>query len=267
MSKPLQVIRTSPGVKKSPKKKIVLISVLSVVALILLLIGGTVALALTDDNAGKYKDSPSQEITTKLIVAAGTGEEVSITPEEMNGYVAYLLQKVTAEGGKSSDLTIKGIHLTPDKAQNLVEAYVPVTYKGVNLGLTAKAAVSMDAEQKRLAIDVQQLKVGRVTVPTETGLGLMKSHLPEGVTVVGQKLFVSASMLSFHVANLNTALEVKNFYVQGGAFKMQTTGMLDVLKDYIKNNLSAQLGGNSDLMNSLVDDFGSKLSDILKNAQ
>lgn len=242
--------------------------VLIVVAAFLLLLAVTagvlVYLISQDDNKG-LSAQPSVDLLTKGVVAAGTGQEVAIEPGELNGFLAYLFSQ-RKEDGKDSPLWLEGMYLSLGEEEGDAGLYLPCTYRGQHVGVTARARVAFDAQKQAFCIQVNQLKAGRMNVPVSWALTLAEKHLPEGVTREGDSLWVDASKFSLYIEELGSALRLESFRIEQGRVYLRTTGVLDSIQSYMKEKLGGLLG-DSDLLNDLVDDLGGKFSDFLAGLQ
>ena len=240
--------------------KKVLIAVASLVLLLAIAAGTLLFLAFQDDNQG-LSAQPSVELLTKGVVAAGTGKEVALEPEELNGFLAYLFSQ-RKEGEETSPLQLEGMYLTLGEEAGDAGLYLPCTYHGQHLGVTARAQVTFDAGKQAFCIQIKQLKVGRLQIPVDWVLAFAEKHLPEGLVREGETLWVDASKFSLYIKELGSALRLESFRVEHGKVYLRTTGVMDSVKENIKDKLGGLLG-DSELLDGLIDDLGGKFSDFV----
>lgn len=238
--------------------------VLLAAAALLLILAATVGtllfLAFQDDNQG-LSAQPSVELLAKGVVAAGTGEEVALEPEELNGFLAYLFSQ-QKDGADSSPLCLEGMYLTLGEEAGDAGLYLPCAFYGHHLGVTARIQVAFDAQKQAFCIQAKQLKIGRLQIPVSWAMAFLEKNLPEGVVREGGNLWVDASNFSLYIKELDTGLRLESFWVEHGKAYLRTTGVLDAAEDYIKGKLGGLLNG-SELLDGLVDDLGGRLSDFL----
>lgn len=241
--------------------KKILFVVLIVVLLLAVCAGVLYYLATKDDNKGQYAVQPSSDLITKGIVAAGTGKEITIQQEELNGFIAYLVEQKQPDA--SAAFRLNSLYLTLGNEEGDAGMYAPCTYKGVDLGITARLHLTFDAEQKQMTAQFTEMKVGRLKVSPKTALSFIRQRLPQGVTVQESALLVDASLLQIQVEQLDTPLQLESFQIREGQVFVRTTGMMDAIERYIKEKLGDALGGNRDLLNGLVDNLGDLFQNFL----
>lgn len=243
----------------STGKKVLLVAA-ALFLILAIAVGTLLFLAFQDDNQG-LSARPSVDLLTKGMVAAGTGEEVALEPEELNGFLAYLFSR-RKEEGDTSPLQLEGMYLTLGEEAGDAGLYLPCTYHGRHLGVTARAQVTFDAGQQKFCIQIKQLKIGRLQIPVDWALAFAEKHLPEGVVREGGNLWVDASKFSLYIEELGSSLRLESFQVEHGKVYLRTTGVMDTVEEYIKNKLGGVLG-DSKLLDGLIDDLGGKFTDFL----
>ncbi|HIS69440.1 MAG TPA: hypothetical protein IAA58_08790 [Candidatus Gallacutalibacter stercoravium] len=243
--------------------KRILVGLVALVVVAAIAAGVVFYLAKQDDNAGKHQAEPSLDLLTKGLVAAGTGEEVAVTQEEINGFLAYWLQQQEQQG----DFALRGVYLTLGQEEGNIELYLPVTYKGIELGVTAQANLTYNAAAKQFRIEVQQVHVGRLPVSPQWAVAFLNGHLPGMVSVDATALLVDASALKVTVNEQTPPLELVAFSISGGQAHLQTTGLLEAIMDYV-GQMAAQLpGGDSELVQRWLDNLGDDVKEFLQGLQ
>lgn len=256
-----QMAQFSKGGRVLSMVKKILFVVLIVVLLLAVCAGVLYYLATKDDNKGQYAVQPSSDLITKGIVAAGTGKEITIQQEELNGFIAYLVEQKQPDA--SAAFRLNSLYLTLGNEEGDAGMYAPCTYKGVDLGITARLRLTFDAEQKQMTAQFTEMKVGRLKVSPKTALSFIRQRLPQGVTVQESALLFDASLLQIQVEQLDTPLQLESFQIREGQVFVRTTGMMDAIERYIKEKLGDALGGNRDLLNGLVDNLGDLFQNFL----
>lgn len=197
--------------------------VIAIVLAILVIIGILAAFALKDDNAG-LAATPSANVLKTILTNAITGKESELSATELNQYLAYQFKQKNA--GSSIYLSIN--------SDNTVNAYTPVTVKGIHLGVTAAANVTFDSKKNLLVAVVKSVHIGRLGVPVTFALNFMKDKLPTGVKVDSDRITVDSSLLTIPVEGTNGTLKISDIQIKNQKILLQTTGMTDLVEEYLR---------------------------------
>lgn len=240
------------------KKVLVFVLILAVLALIFF--GVLFYLATQDDYQGKYSAEPSADLVTTGLVAAATGKEVEVEPEQLNSFLAYLFQQKQKQQAEQTpkDFQLESLYLTLGQQEGDTGIYAPCAYRGKHLGVTARANITYDTVEKRFCVRMEQVKVGRLSLPLSWAMGFVEKRLPQGVTRQGDSLYLDMSQMELYIGELDSMLELKSFRIADGKAMVQTTGMLDAITGYLKDKLNGD-----QTLQDWVDDLSGKLSDFL----
>lgn len=235
--------------------------VLSIVVVLAAVFGTLAYLLLKDDNAGKFHAEPSTKLLETALSGAITGEEKLITAEELNGFAVYELD--VFKKAPQGDLVLEQAYFALGDGK--IEAYTPVTYKGMRFGVTSVAAVSLEQNPKRLVIQLESMRIGRLPVPASWILGrFLGPRLPAGITLDGKTLTVGEKWLSLDVPNVGSVLEITALQVQDNMLAIRTTAMLDQLQDKLKQEIQDRMGEAGAKFNEYVDGLASEIRDFFK---
>ena len=261
------VTRTSSPKNDRKKKrwKIVLIIFLAVLLLLLIALGVVIYLALQDDYQEKYKTEPSTDIIVKGVIAAGTGDEVEVTMEELNGFFAYSLQKSREE--TASSFRVEALYMNLESQDGSIGVYMGCTYRSTHIGVTARGFLTFDEATKVFTFDLREMKIGRLAVSPSFILRFVGDKLPYGMTSNGNCVYLDTSNLKLQVEGADVPLELKSFRVQDGSVYVKTTGMMEAIKAFVKDQLGETLGANNELLDDLIDNFGEVFENFLKSLQ
>lgn len=197
-----------------------------VIAVILVILGVLAVYLFKDDNAG-LSAKPSADALKPILTNAVTGKETELTPTQVNELLAYKIEQK-----KSETSALKSVYLTvnPDDTVNV---YAPVTVNGMHFGITATAELEFDSTNTQLVATVKSMHVGRLGVPVGWTMDLIKNKLPAGIKANGDKIIVDSSLFTFPVEGIKSSLTVSDLKVKNGKFLLSTTGMTDIVKDYL----------------------------------
>ncbi len=199
--------------------------VTAIVVVLLIAIGVIAAYLFKDDNAG-LSAKPSAEALKTILADAVTGKESELTATQVNELLAYKAEQ------QAKNSALGNVYLTVN-SDNTVNAYVPVTVKGMHFGITANMNIAFDSKQNAIAATVKSMHIGRLGVPVSWAMNLVKDKLPAGLKADGDKLTIESSYLAFPIEGANASLTVSDLEVKNGKFLLKTTGMTDVVKSYL----------------------------------
>lgn len=221
--------------KKKSRKG--LIAVLVVLAVLIVGIGATVGLALSDPYAKAVSAGVQPDTTVrKLMDAVLTGDPVTLTRDEVNGLIAEKLAGLPAEGMQLLDLQCVSTK------EGCAEFYAPVSFRGLRLPLSAQLELGCDGEE--LWAKVQSVHLGRLPVPTQWMLAALKSVAPPEVSIVEEKISMPASFFDENILGGSVGLTVQSLSVTDTGFLVDVTGNLDRLEEGIRQKLSDFLRGS-----------------------
>lgn len=214
------------------KKKHRVAKIVTAVVLVILIVFGVLAVLLFRDDKAGLSANPSADVVKTILSNAITGKQSELSADQLNQLFAYQF-----EHKKSSASTFKSVYLTinPD---NTVDVYTPVTLKGMHFGITSNANITYDSGKKQLVATVNSLHVGRLGVPVNWALNMVKDKFPAGITLDGNKLSVDSSLFSVSVQGKKDLFSITGLEVKNNKFLLQTTGMADLIKDYLLKSVS-----------------------------
>lgn len=189
---------------------------LSVLAVLLAALCAVSWMLLSDPNAGRTMEQASDAVTGKAIAAAASGEECSLTPEEVSGFLNGLLQK--HENG-ASEAEYTSLSVTTG-ADDTADVYLPVRYRGKTFGVLMNLTPSFDRTAERMLFTVNSVRVGRLPVPKSWALGLMERRLPKLLSREGDALACDTkSLFSVSYQNATAQLGMTDLKMEDGLFK------------------------------------------------
>lgn len=216
-----------PTVKKGGVKK-PLILILSVLAAIFVPLGIAAMLALSDPGQGQSAaEADAGNALAKLGVAAVSGQPARITAGEVNGLLAEQLHS--------------GAPRLSIRSDNTVEVYIPASYKGIHVGVTANVTVGCDASSQQIYAVVHSLHLGRLPVEPSMGLRFLQGSLPESVAAEGNVVSVDSAAPGSELFGEAGGLQISELDVDGGCFVVYISGNLNRLRDFIVQTLPGAL--------------------------
>ncbi|QAT50163.1 hypothetical protein EQM14_10510 [Caproiciproducens sp. NJN-50] len=168
-----------------------LTAVLSVLVVFLAALCVLSWMLFSDPNAGKSMPQPSDSAVSKVVAASVSGKEVSLTPEEVAGWLNSLIQK-NADVKSRSGLSALSVTAKED---GTADVYAPVAYRGKTFGVVMNLTPSFDSAADQMKFDVNSVHVGRLPVPVGMAMNLMESRLPSVLSRQGNTLLCDTSSL------------------------------------------------------------------------
>ncbi|WP_411676262.1 hypothetical protein [Caproicibacter sp.] len=129
---------------------------------------------LNDPNAGTSMPQPSDAAVSKVISASVAGKEVSLTPEEVSGWLNFLIQK---DKNAQSGSVFTAVSVTAGE-DGTAEVYAPVRYGGKTFGVLMNVSPSFDQASEQMKFAVNSVRVGRLPVPVGFAMDYLEKGLP-----------------------------------------------------------------------------------------
>ena len=185
-------------------------------------------MVLNDPNAGRGFDTiaPSDAAAKQLMQSAITGKECSFSTEETNGLLAYLLQKHN-KSRSASDTAVRALAVA-DAGDDWADLYVPVRYKGKNLGVTLNVTPSLSSDGSMLDFRVNSARVGRLPVPPGLLLRYAAKKLPADFAVDGDLVSCPSPSLTLSVSSLSGTLKISSLRIEDSRLKISAKTVLSV---------------------------------------
>ncbi len=177
-------------------------------------------MVLSDPNAGKGLDAvaPSDAAVKEVLRSAVAGKECSLSTEQTNGLLASFLQKYN-KGRSDSGTRIRALAVA-DAEDGRADLYVPVRYKGKNLGVTLDMTPALSADGSALVFRVNAAHVGRLPVPPAWLLKTARKKLPASFTLNGTELSCPAPSLTLSVLNVSGTMKISSLRMEDGQLRI-----------------------------------------------
>lgn len=185
-------------------------------------------MVLNDPNAGKGLDTvtPSDAVVKQLLQSAVTEKECSFSAEQINGLLASLLQRYN-KTESASGLEIRAIAVA-DAQGDSANLYLPVRYKGKNIGFTLNVTPSLSPDGTKLTFRVHSARAGRLPVPAGLLLKYGQEKLPSDFTVDGNVISCQTPSLTLSVLNLSGTLKISSLRMENGRLDIGTKTSVSV---------------------------------------
>ncbi len=159
--------------KKGNKVKTVLTVIAIIILLFILVFLICLKLATTDDNTDKYYTTPSLDPAQTIAISALAGNQASITEDDVNALVAYLIQKATETGMFKNDCKITGAFFEINSGKPC-RCYFQIEYKERKYGFSADIDISIDESSNQIKIAFSNAAVGRLKIPRSLIISVLK---------------------------------------------------------------------------------------------
>lgn len=215
----------SAGNRRGGRAVTVLLSVLAVLLAAAAILSW---MALSDPNAGKGLEhiAPADTLAQTVLKSAAERKECSFSAGEVNGYLAYLLQKSGAGQAKGENRILAAAVLTMD--DGAADLYLPVLYQGKRFGVVLNVTPSCDSAAGRLILNVNSIHIGRLPVPAGWALSFAKGRLPKGFSVDGSKIFCASPSEKASYAGVSGTLTLSGVKVESGRLTIAAKAALSL---------------------------------------
>lgn len=217
------------------KKKAVVIAGICVVVLLAALAGLYTAVTW-NTMPQEEKPEPSSELLGRVVQGALSGEDVEVTAEEANAYLAYLgenshnelLQKLTLDIGEDGRLQI----------------WLPVTVYGMNI--TAYCAVRPEFSKETIQLHIEETRAGLLPLPLSWMLESVEEKLPKGLELQGDTLIMDTPRFSLEEQGIDFSVGLEELKVENGKFTLRTDSVSDAIQDLLQLFLNGLFSSKSE---------------------
>ena len=170
---------------------------------------------------------PSPALLEKVVQGALTGEELRVSPQELNGYLAYL-------GEQSDNELLREVRLSAQGEQ--VELWLPVTWNGLHITAYCRGEIAF--QEDTLTFRLLEAKAGLLSLPVSTVLSLAEPRLPDSLQRTGEDtLSLGTPRFSLEEYGVQVSVGLQEAYIEGGAFVLRTDSLSDALGTVLQGAL------------------------------
>lgn len=170
---------------------------------------------------------PSPALLEKVVQGALTGEELRVSPQELNGYLAYL-------GEQSDNELLREVRLSAQEEQ--VELWLPVTWNGLHITAYCRGEIAF--QEDTLTLRLLEAKAGLLSLPVSTVLSLAEPRLPDSLQRTGEDtLSLGTPRFSLEEYGVQISVGLQEAYIEGGAFVLRTDSLTDALGTVLQGAL------------------------------
>lgn len=217
------------------KKKAVVIAGICVVVLLAAL-AGLYTVVTWNTMPQEEKPEPSSELLGRVVQGALSGEDVEVTAEEANAYLAYLgenshnelLQKLTLDIGEDGRLQI----------------WLPVTVYGMDI--TAYCAVRPEFSKETIQLHIEETRAGLLLLPPSWMLESVEEKLPKGLELQGDTLIMDTPRFSLEEQGIDFSVGLEELKVENGKFTLRTDSVSDAIQDLLQLFLNGLFSSKSE---------------------
>ncbi len=197
---------------------------LSIVAVLLVVLGVLFSLLLNDPGRSRKSVAPEAgTILTKLGAAALGGEPAQLSQEELNGLLASKFSGTAPQCQINADDTL--------------DVYFPVNYKGIRIGVTANVSFSFNQSRQQVMMRVHSVHAGRLPLSPKLALKLGQNRLPHGVSAEGDFIYADVSWITGGDLSSVTGIEITDMKIMGQKLLVSVEGNPDKFREFIVQSL------------------------------
>lgn len=170
---------------------------------------------------------PSPALLEKVVQGSLTGEELRVSPQELNGYLAYL-------GEQSDNELLREVRLSAQEEQ--VELWLPVTWNGLHITAYCRGEIAF--QEDTLTFRLLEAKAGLLSLPVSTVLSLAEPRLPDSLQRTGEDtLSLGTPRFSLEEYGVQVSVGLQEAYIEGGAFVLRTDSLSHALGTVLQGAL------------------------------
>ena len=216
------------------------LGIMGVILLLCLLIVATVLFFLIrqDDCAGKYEVAASQDLLPKIVASVSAGQEMEISEQEFNSFLAYVMEEKQSAETHTGNFQLHSLYLTLGQQEGQAGLYAPCSMFGFSIGITARLQISFDPDEQLFSIQFLQMKLGRLSILPRWGLQMIRDHLPDGVYVEQDFLYLPVSYIKGSLGEWGNSLQIQGCRIQNRKLFLRTNSMWDTVKKWGQERLA-----------------------------
>lgn len=217
------------------KKKAAVIAGICVVVLLAALAGLYTAVTW-NTMPQEEKPQPSSELLGKVVQGALSGEEVEVTAEEANAYLAYLGENSHNELLQKLTLNIR--------EDNRLEIWLPITAYGMDI--TAYCAIRPEFSKETIQLHIEEARAGLLPLPPSLALEAVEEKLPAGVELQGDTLVMETPHFSLEEQGIDFSVGLQELRAENGKFILRTDSVSDAIQDLLQLFLNGLFSSKSE---------------------
>lgn len=198
------------SVRRKPR---ILTAVLAFLAVLLASLCVLSWMLLSDPNAGTSMPEPSDAAVSKIVKAAASGGECSLTAEEVGGVLNEYLSKKPVHGVSAVSVAALDDHT--------VDLYFPVQYFGRRLGVLANVSPAFDSAAGEIRFTVRSVRIGRLPVSPKWVLDALGKQLPASFSRDGNVLSCGVPRFSASYAGVGVKLSMSDLKLENRLFQLK----------------------------------------------
>lgn len=238
-------------------KKLGIISIV-LVFFLLIIVSVLFFLIRQDDYRGKYQAAASQDLLSKVATTVGTGQETEINEQELNGFLAYLMEEKQSQGVEEK-IQLYSLYMTLGNQEGQAGLYASCSVYGISVGVTARLQIEFDPDNQLFVIQFLQMKAGKLSVPPQWGLQMIQNHLPDGMYIDQDCLYLPVSCIKEPLGKWGELLNIQKCFIQEGKLFLQTDSLWSSVQEWGQQYLEDVP------WESLTEEWESKGSEIFSN--
>ncbi|MDP4119928.1 MAG: hypothetical protein Q8876_02585 [Bacillota bacterium] len=183
----------------------------------------------------KFGTSPDNELSMNIAKTALYGREQTITNEQLNGQIAYLLQNRTKKDDSDFHLISCAVNFYKSKKSMM---YIQALYKGAKLSINSNIDIVLDEKAEKLRIQLSKCSVGLLPIPAKMITdGIKESDdykqkLHEYINVTDNEIILPSSYaVDDKKSDVKINIKMTKITENDGSVTIQVNSLLNNLED------------------------------------
>lgn len=215
------------GVHATQNRNMGLMAGVAVLIVVIAVVCVAVGMLFSNPYRGRNLETvgPSDSLARTAAASVLTGKENTFSADEVNAYLAYLVQKDDEES-QAGNLQIQAVAIA-DASGNNADFYIPVVYRGKSLAVTLNVTPALDVQEQKMRFEVNSAKIGQLTVPVNWLLSQAENHLPQGFRLDGNSIWCKSPSIKASILGVTASAGLTKLKLNDGqltlAAKVQIT--------------------------------------------
>ena len=235
--------------RKSGKVWVAVVVALVIIVVLLAVAGVYIChlynLATDTSEASKLETTASTTIYEPLVKSIILGEEQTITDDDINGIIKKIMdENITTDTTVKDTVIVSGIAVYLQGEQS-AKIYADISYNNIRMIFSADADITLNSQEKTLAIDISNTKLGKLEIPADW---IMEQVAPsiEGISeqiVVNTTTVTVPAEYNFTFMEKEVLLNIEKLDISQGTATVQTNSAMDLITQFIDEIISGIFSG------------------------
>ncbi len=220
-------------------------AIIIIAAILVLLAAGAAAvviLAYQTPNSDKFGAEPDSVLIENIVVSAVKGEPADISNEDLNSFIAYLIDNEEKSPEKPQKLKDAAIYAHSDRP---CELYAMADIGGHTYEISAEFEIDDEIKNHEIKLSVTSAKLGGLPLPPDLMMNyaFSDSSLADSLEYIrrdGSDIYISSDY-AFEIFSQKIEIDVESIKPLEDGIRLKTTSVADIILGSLDSWLSSLL--------------------------